>query len=332
MKSTWTPLTHEIYRWLATERVGRRTGFSALSGNPVRIGIALSGGADSIALTVVLNDIAGALGLELHLLHVHHGPGRNKKHRDEAETFVKQLAQQLNLPLSMIRSKESLPSEQAMRVFRRRAFLSWVEDLGLDWIATGHHSQDLLETRILRLLRGTGARGFSAISARQSPWLRPFLHISPVILRGELIQREQPWLEDESNRDPRYLRNWVRHTWLPLLEKRSPGAVERWGASLSTLAESLQEPANPAGLWLNENTLSRPVYLQLSPAEQRQALAHLFWRLKNTNYSQSQIEEVRKRLDNPKNEHIFTVSRLLWRVNAEQILARRSDRDRSTEV
>lgn len=297
------------------------------------MGVAVSGGADSVALLAVLKDLKSSLDLNLEVLHVHHGPGENEKYRDRAEKFVRRLAKLWNLPFHTVKSSEVLQSEQALRNFRREAFLTWVKDLQLDWVATGHHNQDLLETRILRLLRGTGVRGFSAIQSRQPPWLRPFLHLSPQVLRSDLIERKQKWLEDESNLDPRFLRNWIRHHWLPALEKRSPGAVDRWAASLSTLAESLKASEKIlSGLWVNQNTLSRPLYLQLSPSQQRQALAQLFWHLKSTNYSQAQIEEVRKRLDNPRNEHSFTVSSLDWRVNAEQIFVGPRHRELSTEV
>ncbi|PWU18148.1 MAG: tRNA lysidine(34) synthetase TilS [Bdellovibrio sp.] len=305
----WTPLSHSIYRWWKQE------GLAA-----ARLGLAVSGGADSMALASVFAELRQALRLEVHILHVHHGPGLLRSFRDESLSRVREYSEKEGLCFHAISSSEELHGEKALRDLRRQAMLAWQGELRLDWLATAHHAEDLLETQILRLIRGTGQQGLAAMSMQKKPWLRPFLKHSRHSLRLHLAHRQVRWLEDPSNENPQYLRNWLRHHWLPTLEERVPGAVFRLGQSLETLAaRSFSLPFSKG------NTIPMSHYLRLSVADRRRLLAHFLHRLKGRDYRFSHIEEIRKRLDNPQVEHIFKVAGVLWQVNAEQILVQKMD-------
>lgn len=311
VKNTWTPLTHQTYRWMRAE---------GLSGSPRRLGLAVSGGADSLALLEVMADLAHPLNLEFHVLHVHHGPGAHEKIRTRSREIVRGRARGRGLRFHSATSKTELRSEAALRAFRLHCLRHWKDRLSLDFLVTAHHAQDLLETRLLRLLRGTGQQGLPALQRRQGIWLRPFLTLDPAELRRDLELRRVQWVEDPSNRDTRYLRNWIRHDWLPRLEARSPGARAAMARSLETLSEARADL--PEDLWVTPGTLSRSRFATLTVAEQRTALAQLFHRVKKTGYTQFHIEEVRKRLDKCQIEHSFVVAGLQWNVCMQQISAR----------
>lgn len=308
----WSPTTHKIYRLLKRENVFGH------ADRPLKMGVAVSGGADSVALLLILNDLAPALHLELTVLHVHHGPG--EKFRDRAEKLTVDLAKKLELDFQVARASEVLKSEKKLRDLRRKHLTEWQKQLGLGLVVTAHHLDDLLETRLMRLIRGTGRNGLKAIPVRRGFWFRPLLELNHIDLVTELESRNETWLEDPSNNNTQYFRNWVRQVWLPQLAEKNPGALRRMSLSLENLTFSSRSK-DSMDVFLAENSLSRPAYLKLSVSEQKQSLAKLFFSLKMTDYSQSQIEEVRKRLDNSRRQHTFKVSGLEWRVNAEQISA-----------
>lgn len=308
----WSALTHRIYRTLRRENVIGKPD------RPLRLGLAVSGGADSVAMMFTLIDLASALKYELVILHVHHGG--EDPFRDQAASFTRRLARRSGLPFRTTRCKVVLKSEKELRDFRRSQLLRWQQELGLDLLVTAHHSDDLLETRLMRLIRGTGRNGLRAIPFRRGVWLRPLLEVTHYDLVTELQARSVSWLEDPSNRNPQFFRNWLREVWLPQLAEKNRGALRRMSLSLENLTSQTKTAMD---VFLADNSLSRSAYLKLNVFEQKQSLAELFYRLKMTNYSQNQIEEVRKRLDNSSRQHMFTVSGLEWRVNAEQISVRR---------
>jgi len=195
-----------------------------------RIIVGLSGGADSVALTLLLSELSTEGAFEIaRLAHVNHG--LRGAAADEDETFCRTLAGRLALPIDIDRvdvdalARDGRRSiEEAGRDARYR-FFDHVADLtGADRIAVGHTLEDQAETFLLNLLRGAGARGLSGMHARTGRIIRPLLNLRHADLRQFLAGRHEPFREDETNQDTSLLRNRVRHVVIPFLEQQfSPG-------------------------------------------------------------------------------------------------------------
>lgn len=187
-----------------------------------RIVVAVSGGADSVALLCLLCDLATDLGIHLVAAHLEHGIRGAASERDAA--FVRELCAELDIPFRMARvqaprlaSLRGKGQEEAAR-FARHRFLELVrarEDAA--YIALAHHRDDQAETLLLHLTRGSGLTGLCGMAQADGVLLRPLLAESPETLRAYLRGRRQGWREDASNRDPKYARNYVRQELLPVL-------------------------------------------------------------------------------------------------------------------
>ena len=195
-----------------------------------RVVAALSGGADSVALTLLLRELAPAIGFELaavaHLNH-HLRPGA-----DEDQQFCCDLAAQLSLPIELgsadVRGRadrERVSIEEAGHRERYAFFDRVLNAIGADCVATAHTRHDQAETSLMRLLRGAGPGGLSGIHPRSGRIVRPLLDVSRDELRTFLANRGQTFREDETNHDLGVTRNRVRHELIPLLEGRFSASV-----------------------------------------------------------------------------------------------------------
>lgn len=282
--------------------------------------LACSGGADSVALARVFAAIRPPE--QLMLVSLHHGDGANQAHRQAAVDFVQALAEKLQVPFATFKNPDpQLRSEAQLRQWRRAILEQHGADLGGALIVTAHHRQDVLETRLLRLIRGTGPQGLKAIRQRRGVWLRPFLQTDRRELLAYLEEVGQDWLEDPSNRDPRYFRNWIRHSWLKQLDARQKGAVEALGRSLENLGSLENGAAADDKDSLSGLIIPLDRWWQTPRPEQLGLLAGCLTRLGKKNYTRGQLEEIRRRLDNSRKEHTFELAGCVWNVNAGQIHA-----------
>ena len=200
-----------------------------------RVLVALSGGADSVALTLLLHDLAPVVGFTLAgVVHLNHGL-RAAAVGDER--FCQALAERLELPVRIRRvdvsgtaTRERISVEEAGHRERYALFIWAVDALDADSVATAHTQDDQAETVLMRLLRGAGPVGLSGIHPRSGCVIRPLLDVSRLQLREYLALRGQPFREDETNSDLSITRNRVRHEVIPLLERRfSPSVVATLG-------------------------------------------------------------------------------------------------------
>ncbi len=177
--------------------------------------VAVSGGADSVALLSILTALAPAWRLTLHVLHVDHGL-RADSGRDA--DFVRGLAGRFGVPVDVERVQVGPGSvEAAARAARYAALEAWADRLGACRIAIGHTVDDQAETVLMRVLGGAGVRGLAAIPPVRGRIIRPLLEIRRQALRDALVAEGLEWVEDPSNRDTKFLRNRIRHELLPLL-------------------------------------------------------------------------------------------------------------------
>jgi len=181
-----------------------------------RVTVAVSGGADSVALLHMLHATQGMHRGVLRVATVDHGL-REESASDAA--WVAALCAQLSVPCDVLRI-QAAPDEASLREARYAALFS----LGGDVIATGHHAQDAAETLLLQAMRG-GGLAVSGMS--REGVVRPLLGVHPEHLRLYLKGVGVDWREDASNADRRYLRNRLRHDVLPLLESARAGAVRQ---------------------------------------------------------------------------------------------------------
>ncbi|HEY3191116.1 MAG TPA: tRNA lysidine(34) synthetase TilS, partial [Solirubrobacteraceae bacterium] len=178
--------------------------------------VAVSGGADSVALLHLLLTLSPELALRLHVLHVDHGL-RPDSHRDAA--FVGQLAARLGVPAEVARV--TVPPggslEAAARAERYAALDAHARRIGADRIAVGHTVDDQAETVLMRMMAGAGVRGLAGIPAMRGRVIRPLIATRRADLVALLQAAGLSWIEDPSNRDPRFLRNRIRHELMPVL-------------------------------------------------------------------------------------------------------------------
>lgn len=190
---------------------------------------ALSGGADSLALMLVLHWLAPSLNLTLHAMHLDHG--LRPESPLEAE-WCRGFCALLSIPFTVARlaipARQKIMGtgvEETSRAARYAALQAEAAAQGCGWIATGHQLNDLAEDVLMRLTRGAGwpALGGMAGVDTERRLLRPLLLTPRDDLEALLTRLNLPWLTDGSNADAAYLRNRVRHNMLPLFLQENPG-------------------------------------------------------------------------------------------------------------
>jgi tRNA(Ile)-lysidine synthase len=188
----------------------------ALLAGGERVLIAVSGGADSVALLHVLHALAPSHHLDLHVLHVDH---RLRADSARDAHFVLDLTARLGVRADVatvtVARGDSL--EAQARAARYAALEACADRIGADRIAVGHTRDDQAETVLMRFLQGAGPRGLAGIPARRGRVIRPLLEVGRREIVGALEAAGLGWLEDPSNLDPKFLRNRVRHEVLPFL-------------------------------------------------------------------------------------------------------------------
>ena len=197
-------------------------------GAPLRLAAAVSGGADSMALLLLLRQLQPRFGYTLSACHVNHGLRGQSADRDEA--FVRAECARLGVPLRVFHAAELAPlpahaGEDWARRLRYTAFVQ-LQGQGIDAIATAHTANDQAETLLLRLARGTGLHGAGGIRPRRGCYLRPLLCLSRAETEAVCRAAGQPWVTDETNDTDAYARNRLRHSALPALESTNAAAVQ----------------------------------------------------------------------------------------------------------
>jgi tRNA(Ile)-lysidine synthase len=255
------------------------------------LAVALSGGTDSAALALVAAQVCAQRGQPLYFFHIHHGL------MPEADAWVEhleELARVLGVPLLVrhvqVDLAQGLGTEASAREARYQALAALADEHHVAALLLAHHQQDQAETVLLRLLRGAGVLGLSAMQddvARQGMrLLRPWLNIERkalVAIAQEFADRTG-WqaIQDPSNADPQYKRGAFRTELLPVLEKHWPAwrqTLVRHALQAAEVSEVLEEVI--ASDWLtlepeaSGQSFSLKAWRDLSPA--RQALVLRFW-------------------------------------------------------
>ena len=213
--------------------------------------IALSGGADSTALLLIMKE----LGYKLHALHCNFHLRREESNRDQI--FVEELCKQNDVPLSVrhfeteaYAKQHGVSIEMAARDLRYGWFREELEQFGIQnsqlktdgldaFVAVAHHRDDQAETLILNMLRGTGLRGMAGMQPKNDGIIRPLLCLSREEILAYLKSREQSFVTDSTNSERTYLRNRIRLDVIPLLQEINPAAVEHLCLAQDNVRDSL---------------------------------------------------------------------------------------------
>lgn len=208
------------------------------AGSSILLG--LSGGVDSVVLLHLLRQLPKKYSGRLSALHVHHGISPRA---DAWAAFCTDLCARLDVPLQIehvdIAPLREMGIEAAARQLRHAAF----DRQPADFVVLAHHLDDQAETLLLQLLRGAGVKGAAAMPAiRQRAnapaQLRPLLDVTRAELLDYAQQHALQWVEDESNADAAYPRNFLRHRVLPLLAQRFPAYRQTLARSARHFAEA----------------------------------------------------------------------------------------------
>jgi tRNA(Ile)-lysidine synthase len=206
-----------------------------------RVGVAVSGGADSVALLLLLVELRKQLGIVLSVVHFNHKLRGRDSDRDEK--FVAKLAEKYGLAFhagradiaAKAKSKKANLEDTARRA-RYEFFSRLVADGRVDKVAVAHTADDQAETVLAHILRGTGLAGLGGIHPAVGHVVRPLLGVRRAELWVYLRSKKQTCREDATNRDTTRMRARIRKKLLPVLEKRFQAAVVEHLATLAELA------------------------------------------------------------------------------------------------
>jgi tRNA(Ile)-lysidine synthase len=205
------------------------------------LGVAVSGGADSVALLRLLEELRGDLGVTLCAVHFNHQ--LRSADSDADEDFVASLARRHGLAfivgredVAAVAKQHDWNLEDAARRLRYEFFAKIVADDAATRVATAHTADDQAETVLARLIRGTGLTGLGSIYPVRDNVIRPLLEVRRAELRGYLAAMNQEWREDETNADTRRLRARVRQRLLPEMEENFSRSIVSKLSELAALA------------------------------------------------------------------------------------------------
>ena len=195
-----------------------------------RVVAGVSGGADSICLLSILDQLRTVLPVSVRVIHVHHGLRGVEADRDEA--WVQEVCGRMEIPFFSVHrdvrayaGEHGMSEEEAGRVLRYEAFekmaQEWDQEIGgmnQAKIALAHHQEDQAETILHHLLRGSGLRGLSGMHPVQGRRIRPLLCAQREEIREYLKQQKLCWCEDSTNQSGDYTRNRIRRELFPMME------------------------------------------------------------------------------------------------------------------
>ena len=261
--------------------------YNLLNSNDLHI-VALSGGADSVALLLLLKEH----GFNVHAAHCNFHLRGDESDRDEA--FCEELCQQLGVELHRAHfdtreyaELHKVSIEMAARELRYKWFEQLRQDIGAAGICVAHHRDDSVETVLLNLVRGTGLRGLTGIQPRNGSILRPLLCVSRAEIEAFLAEKGQKYVTDSTNLEADVQRNVVRLEVFPLLRKLNPAVAENIQRTTENLAEA-QQVLNVAIASINSSNI-----LNLSDLEKYGSSEYLVFEwLKKYGFNGDQVRQI----------------------------------------
>jgi tRNA(Ile)-lysidine synthase len=253
------------------------------------IGVAVSGGVDSVVLLDILANLRKQFTLTLMVLHLNHGIRGEEAARDER--FVQDLSTRYDLPYvssradaPSYRKEHSLSPQEAAREVRYHFFAEAIRAHALDKVAVGQTADDQAETVLMRFIRGGGPSGLKGIPPVRGTYIRPLIEIWRAELAHYAEYQGLSFVHDSSNNDEHYLRNRLRHRLMPALAEYNPSIKDHLLHVAQVLGEDdayldglAQEVAADLVTVQGEDVvITIPSLLALPPALQARILKHAF--------------------------------------------------------
>jgi len=294
-----------------------------------RVAVGVSGGADSVALFLLLQELREELGIVLSVAHLNHK--LRAAASDADEKFVAKLAAKHGLEFHVESAdvaararREKTNLEDAGRRARYAFFARLVAEGRVDRVAVAHTSDDQAETVLAHILRGTGLAGLGGIHPRTECVIRPLLNVRRPELRAYLRSKKQKWREDATNQDTARTRARIRKKLLPLLEHEfQSGAVEH----LAALAELAREDEQFLELLAQERCAA---LAKKGAGETRIALSGLLQPSGNADFNTEGAVDTEKKGEKDKVEGAERCKALTKRMLRRLIEERKCKRGQST--
>ena len=223
--------------------------------------VALSGGADSVSLLCLLLESPEVKRLVAAHCNFH----LRGEESDRDENFVRRLCEEKGVELRVKHFdtvSEARKTGESIEMAARRLRYEWFDELlekeRLDYVCTAHHRDDQIETMLLNLVRGTGLKGLRGMLPVQGRVLRPLLDMSREEIHAYLEKIGQPYVEDSTNADTNFQRNFVRHEVLPMLKKLNPQAEKHISEAMAHLRDVEQRLENQEENWQEKHCVILP--------------------------------------------------------------------------
>lgn len=250
--------------------------------------VAISGGADSVALLLLLDE----MGYKVHALHCNFHLRGEESDRDER--FCEDLCLKKNIPFHRIHfdtlmyaETHKMSVEMAARELRYRYFEQLRKDIGAEAICVAHHQDDTVETVLLNLVRGTGLRGLTGIQPRNGAILRPLLCVTRTEIEAYLATKQQDYVTDSTNLETDFVRNKIRLQVVPLLRQLNPAVSENIVRTAEHLTEAQKVLDAVVDTYKGSNQLDLCALQQVGSVEYI-----VFEWLKQYGFNGSQVQQV----------------------------------------
>lgn len=259
-----------------------------------RVLLAVSGGKDSTLMAHLFHQ-AGFVFAIAHCNFELRGVAA-----DEDQLFVKELAQQFNVPFyttnfdtEKIAAERGISIQMAARDLRYEWLASVQVTNNYPFLATAHHLNDSIETVIYNLAKGCGIRGLQGIPVKNGDIIRPLLFASAKEIEVEIAQRDMPYRRDASNQETKYARNKIRHHILPVLEQLNPAITDTFQENIMRLGDTLYLMEQAVAQFRSKYVTSKSglLYIDKAALDQEKAKYTLLYELlKGENFSNTQLK------------------------------------------
>lgn len=277
-----------------------------------KIVVGVSGGPDSSCLLDVLAILSKKYDFQIHIAHVNYG--LRGEDSDNDEIFVRDLANKHGFEISVLKSKKAKQKgnlENSLRDLRYDFFEKLRSELNYDLIAVAHNQDDQAETVLMRIIRGSGLSGLSAMKAKSGRIVRPLLQTSKAEILAYLKENKLKFRTDKSNKNTKFTRNSIRHGLLPYLEKnfnpRIKQTLSQWSLVVADDYAFIDQSAQclkPFTCKNNRVEFTADEFEKRATAMQRQILRNIFKDLRGStiDVENKQVEELAKVIKSTKSK------------------------------
>ena len=291
--------------------------------------VALSGGADSVCLLLVLR----RLGYDVEAAHCNFKLRGEEADRDEQ--FCVELCKKNDIKIHLVHFdtnfyaiSHKISIEMAARELRYSYFENLRRDIGADAVCVAHHQNDCAETVILNLVRGTGIQGLAGIQPKRDNIVRPLLCVSRDEIESFLAREGQDFITDSTNLDDLYVRNKIRLNIIPMMEKINPAAVQNIVKTAIRLSEAnkvFSHSIEEASMRVSDST-AEGLVIDIEKLRKEVSTEYtLFNILKNYGFNPDQIEAIDSNLEAPTGTIYLSESHQLLFNRGKIIVTERSN-------